>query len=196
MGLNAHFAWGLAMWGSGDVAREDSNTMLAPIGYYYAAFHSGYALVHSYPYVKFESLSKMGHSKLALMLPEIPKLRYRFNFLREVRETINYLSGDSQAQRLRIVRGHTLRFVLFEKPGYSYSKILEQARDTSKKFLSQILQCLQTVDPNVIDRVPERGESMWVEEYLGEDVLLGIIPRNNTGPRILRKAFDLIDELG
>ncbi len=168
--------------------------MLAPIGYYYSAFHAGYALVHSFPDVKIENLSSMGHSRLATLLGETPKLTLPLSFLRGLRETINYLSGDSQAQRLQIVRGHALRFVFLTKPGYSYSKILDRAQLLSKQFILDILERFQMVSPDVIDSVPQRGDAMWVDEYLGEDVLLGIIPRDNAGPRILKKAFGLLDE--
>lgn len=194
MNLNAHFAWALALWGSAEVAREDGNPMLVPIGYYYSAFHSGFALVNGSPKVPFNTLRRMGHATLRKLLEgQLSLVRIQdLLLLRDIRETMNYLGGEDPAHKLRIVRGHPFGFE-FDGTRYTYDQSLELARDVSKRFIFAVMDAFSSVKQNVVQRVPARGDDDWLNEYLQEDFLLGVIPPGATGGRILKKAFSFLD---
>lgn len=194
MNLNAHFAWALAMWGSADIAREDGNLMLAPIGYYYSAFHAAYALLNTFRGIEDETFKRMGHTKLGELVERLmePKHALAFGVLRDIRETINYLGGESSAQKLRIVRGHPFGFKL-ETGKVSYEQTVLLARDMSENFILAVLDSFKRCDYTAVDRVPKPGDEEWIDEYLQDDVLLGVIPRGTGGARILTRAFSLIN---
>lgn len=194
MNLNAHFAWALALWGSAEVAREDGNPMLVPIGYYYSAFHSGFSLLNASSKVPLSALSRIGHTRLKNLLEGIlPFMRIRdLSVLREIRETINYLGGGDPAHKLRIVRGHPFSFDIDGK-SYTYEQSLELARDVSKQFIFAVMDTLVSMSEPAVNRIPARGDDAWLDEYLQEDVLLGVIPRGAAGMRVLKKAFSFLD---
>jgi hypothetical protein len=194
MNLNAHFAWALALWGSAEVAREDGNPMLVPIGYYYSAFHSGFAFLNASPKVPLSALTRMVHTRLRDLLEGLlPFMRIQdLSLLREVRETINYLGGGDPAHKLRIVRGHPFGFDINDKP-YTYEQSLELASDVSKRFIFAVMDGLSSMNKLAVNRIPTRGDEAWLDEYLQEDVLLGVIPRGATGVRVLKKAFSFLD---
>lgn len=190
LNLNAHFAWALAMWGSADVAREESNFLLAPIGYYYSAFHSGFALVNTNHTIHLENLKQVGHSQLVSWLPL--ELTFDFNILREIRETTNYLGVGDPQTKLSIVRGHGFRYILGSKHISFFDSILD-ARNYSLRFIHKTLDrieefCRQEKWPG-----PKRGDDNWQTEYIDEDFLLNVIPRSHQGPEILMRAFSVLD---
>lgn len=194
MNLNAHFAWALALWGSAEVAREDGNPMLVPIGYYYSAFHSGFSLLNASPKVLLGTLTRMGHTRLRDLLEGLlPFMRIQdLSLLKDIRETINYLGGDDPEHKLRIVRGHPFGFKIDDKP-YTYEQSLELARDVSKRFIFAVMDALSSMNKPAVNRIPARGDDTWLGMYLKEDVLLGVIPRGATGVRVLKKAFSFLD---
>jgi hypothetical protein len=195
MNLNAHFAWALAMWGSADVAREQGNYMLAPIGFYYAAFHAGFAYLNSIKSIPFKTLSRMGHARLAKLLGKIigEQLVNDLNLLREIRETINYLGHDTPRQKLQIVRGHGFGFQFIDKK-VPFTELVAIAEKKSHAFVLSILDLFAHANLGVVDRVPRRGDEEWADGYLGDDVLLAIIPREESGPKILTRAFSLLHD--
>jgi hypothetical protein len=196
MNLNAHFAWALAMWGSADVAREEGNFMLAPIGFYYAAFHAGFSYLNSIKGIPLETLTRMGHGRLATLLDKYvgdDKLVEDLNLLREIRETINYLGHDTPAQKLQIVRGHGFGFQFIDKK-VSFAELITMAQKKSRAFIFSILELFTYANMSVVNRVPRRDDEEWVDSYLGDDFLLAIIPREANGPKILMRALSLFGE--
>ena len=189
MNLNAHFAWSLAMWGSADVAREENNFLLAPIGYYYSAFHSGFSLINTNHTIHVEDFTQVGHSQLVSWLPI--DLILDFNLLRGIRETINYLGAGNPQFKLKIVRGHPFLYTLGKKDLPFFDTILE-ARDVSQRFIYKTLEKIEKFCSTEGWRGPKRGDNEWQTEYLGEDLLLNVIPRNDQGKEILRRAFSLL----
>lgn len=130
MNLNAHFAWGFALWASADASRIGGNLMLAPIGYYYACFHSSYAYLNAVPGIDPNTFDHMGHSQLSNLIGQhlSANLKLEFDEMRELREAINYLGLGDPSGKLRVLRGHALRFGTREK-SISFDESIIKSRD-------------------------------------------------------------------
>ena len=98
--MNAHFCWSLAMWGSADMAREQSNYIVACYGYYYSVYHAGFALICTDHSFHTEDMLQMKHSKIESWLSDrLPlKLALDFTLLRRYREVTSYLGMDQPAR--------------------------------------------------------------------------------------------------
>jgi hypothetical protein len=184
MNLNAHFAWAIGFWGSADAARTEGNLMLAPIGYYYSTFHAAYAYLNAVPRIEPATFERMGHSQLSNLIEQhlSVELRADFDRLRDIRETINYLGFREPRKKLRIVRGHPLYFVVGDDE-YSFVQIVELAKDQSHAFITGVLDKLAGLKVKAVDTFPIRGDvdGNWLQEYMQEDMLLGVISEDMRG---------------
>jgi hypothetical protein len=194
MNLNAHFAWAMGLWGAAEAARADGNLMLAPIGYYYSSFHAAYAYLNAVPGIEPATFERMGHSQLSNLIERhlVKELHADFNRLRDIRETINYLGFGEPATKLRIVRGHPLHFIIDDKQ-HSFVEIVDLAKDRSREFITGVLDTLAGLDVKAVDTVPIRGDvnENWLQEYMQEDILLGVMSNGMRG-RVLRLAHSLL----
>lgn len=193
MNLNAHFAWALAMWASAEAAHKRENTMLAAIGYYYSAFHAGFAVVNTSLTIPVEKLVRITHSALRDYLDPLlpPMSMLHFVLLQEIREAINYLGATSPESKLRIVRGHGFGFDLGDTQ-ITFTRGLEMAHKQSLQFLGLCLSVLEEFCAKEGIVGPKRGDAYWASEHLDDDVLLHVIPRNGDGNAILQRAFTLL----
>jgi hypothetical protein len=194
MNLNAHFAWGSGFWGSAEVARLDGNLMLAPIGYYYSAFHAGYAYLNAIPGIEPATFERMGHSQLSNLIERhlSMELRTDFDRLRDLRETINYLGFGESTTKLKIVRGQQLYFVI-GGDNYSLTQIVELTKRQSYAFITRVLDKLSILEAKTVDTIPIRGDvdECWLREYMQEDMLLGVIS-GESRRRVLYLARNLL----
>jgi len=71
MNMNAHFAWGLAFWASGEVCREQCLYLVAPVAYYYSVFHTGFSLLNTNLEIPLSDLYHIGHTDLQQWLLRI-----------------------------------------------------------------------------------------------------------------------------
>ena len=193
MNLNAHFAWALAMWASAEAARKRQNTLLAAIGYYYSAFHAGFAVVNTNLTIPPEKLVRITHSALRDYLePLLPPLSMvHYGLLQDIREAINYLGADATEGKLRIVRGHGFGFDL-GGVRITFARGLEMAQKQSLQFLGLCLSVLEEFCTRQKITGPKRGDTHWASEYLDDDVLLHVIPREGDGLEILQRALSLL----
>jgi hypothetical protein len=203
MNMNAHFAWSLAMWGSGDTARENGYNLLSPIGYYYAAFHAGFALANTDHTIHLEHLKHIGHTQLGSWIERLmgDQSLHQFNLLRSVRETINYLGvADTNASapststpilKLGVVRGGPL---LLRTNGVEvdFAQALLVAQEASKAFVIRALELIESFCATRNWSGPKRGDDQWLNEYLQEDVLVGVLPQGSARHDILRRGFSLL----
>ena len=203
MNMNAHLAWGLAFWSSGEVNREQGLYLVAPVAYYYSIFHTGFALLNTNLEIPLSKLSHIGHTKLQkLLTPMLPMSTIMiFDTLRQIRETVNYLGIGSPAGKLRVVRGHPFGFKVEQPkrngPGTeeietNFFQAINEAATSSKEFIETALQVIETRCEEMTWRGPKRNDSDWFDEYLGEDLLLNIIPREVSGRAVLMKMLSLI----
>ena len=194
MTMNAHFAWGLAMWGSADIAAEQSNLLLACYGYYYSVFHAGVALIatdHSY---HLDDMKQMRHSKLESWLQGRLELNSQMDFamLQGFRESTSYLGMGSPSAKLRVIRGHPFGFDLGSRR-LGFAEAVREASDASRRIVLEVLGQLEQFCAHEGWRGPKCGDGDWVTEYLQEDLLLSVIPRGGNGGKMLSRAFSLLD---
>lgn len=197
MNMNAHFAWALVMWGSAELARERENYLCSQISYYYSTFHAGFAVINTDHTFHFEDMKRISHSKVEDWLEsKLPlELIHDFKILRQVRETINYLGSDEPASKLRIVRGHPFGFHIGVK-SLSFFEMVSEASYSSKRIILYLLNEIEDFCHTQSCWGPKRGSTLWQEEYLQEDLFLGVIPRGNDGVEILKRAFSLLEADG
>lgn len=178
MNLNAHFAWGFALWASAEELRTSGNFILAPVGYYYSCFHSGYAYLNAIPGIEPSTFDRMGHQQLSNLIEQHLNndLRAIFDEMRELREIINYLGFNDPASKLGIMRGKTLRFGDAQQSQSFENKIIE-ARDKSRNFIISTLDEVRSLSNRAVDRIPRRGDNDedWLQEYMQEDIYLNIM---------------------
>lgn len=194
MNLNSHFAWSIAMWGSAKFSKDRGNFLLAPIGFYYAAFHSGFALLNIDHTMHLEHLARTSHSalesKLENHLDMINQKRYKL--LREIRENINYLGMGEPSSKLSVVRGHPYGFDLGNDERYNYFELVEIAERESEEFIKYCLSKIEShCSENEFWRGPKMNSWEWYDEYLQEDAFITIIPETNR-TEILKSAFGLL----
>lgn len=184
--IHAHFAWAAAFWGSAKVAQEDSNYLLAPIGYYYAAFHVGFATICTNLDIQDESLKRMGHSQLkAYLEPLVPFFTLeKFAFLQDVREGINYLGAKSPIGKASIVRGHGFGF-----GSTDYFACVEKCRIQSAEVISDCHEVIERFAITSGINYPDLNSDWWIHEFLDDDLLRGVIPREDAGIRAIKLGF-------
>jgi hypothetical protein len=201
--LNAHFAWGLCLWASAEVARERGNTMLAPVGYYYAAFHAGFAGIMTDHTFNLEHTKELKHNKLEKWLKRnIPECFDIFLDLQKIRETVNYLgvADGSGAWKLRAVRVHEtmgIKFRILTKDGLRtvnspYIEVVSRAGAWSTKFMYKSLDYIESFCRKHNWRYPIRHDEEWFDEYLGEDFMHSVIPHEGDGVEILLRVHDFM----
>lgn len=198
MSLNAHVAWALLMWGSGESARKNGSPLLAFFGYYYSAFHSGVALIFSDPSFHLEDTADLKHSKveswLASRLPaDLLALHAK---LRIYRNATSYLGVGEAHRKLRLVRGHELKFG--EPPPGSSLPLLEAVGDasaSSRALVRHNVNALGDACAKQRWRCPRVGDPRgdWLTEYLGEDAFRTVIPSGPEGLEVYRSALSLLE---
>lgn len=196
MSLNAHFAWALAMWASAEAAHKRKNTLLAAVGYYYSAFHAGFAVVNTIKAIPNEKLVQITHSALKGYLePLLPAgAMIHYALLQDIREAVNYLGAGSAIGKLKTVRGDGFGFDLGNGVKITFERSLEMAQHQSLSFLRICVDALEAFcsTGNVVG--PKRGDSHWVGEYLDDDLLRGVIPREGDGIEIVKRAALLLEK--
>lgn len=199
MNINAHFAWALAMWASAESAHQQKNNLLAAVGYYYSAFHAGFAAANTNLDIPPENLVRITHTKLKEYLePMFPGFggMYSYELLQGVRESVNYLGADGPVGKLRIVRGHGFGFDEGGGVRYPFERALERAHQHSLMFLRAALVKIEGFCSTHGLTGPKSGDPYWMEEYIDENFLRGVIPAEAEGLDIIKRASGLpCDEL-
>lgn len=195
MNLNAHFAWALAMWASAEAAHQKQNHLLAAVGYYYSAFHAGFAVVNTNLDIPNGKLVQITHSALQGYLEPLlpPEAMWHYELLRGIREGVNYLGADVPEGKLKIVRGSGFSFDLGGAK-VKFDRSLEMAHKRSLSFLCICLAKIEAFCSQHRIVGPKRGDSYWVSEYLDEDLFLGVIPRDGDGIQIVNRAVSLLQK--
>lgn len=195
MNINAHFAWALAMWASAEAAHKRQNHLLAAVGYYYSAFHAGFAVVNTNLGIPKEKLVQITHSALKDYLEPLlpPGGMWHYELLQEIREGVNYLGADAPEGKLKIVRGNGFGFDL-GGARFTFERGLQMAHKQSLSFLRICVAKLEIFCAEHKIVGPKRGDSYWLTEYLDEDLLLGVIPREGDGIEIVNRAASLLQK--
>lgn len=187
MNLNAHYAWSFALWSSAESARTTGNMVLAPIGYYYSSFHSAYAYLNAVPGITPSTFERMGHQPLSNLIEQHlgNDLQKDFDEMRDLREAINYLGMGEPSGKLRVLRGHALRFVT-PSQSIGLQDMILRARDKSRAFIIKTLDKVVELPSKAVDTFPRRGDAdeNWLTEYMGEDIYLGLMQDEMRGKAI------------
>lgn len=194
MNMNAHFCWGLAMWGSADLAREHHSYLVSCFGYYYSVFYAGFALMNTDHTFHLESMKRTKNKKVENWLDDrLPfTMSDDFKLLRAFREVTSYLGMEDPASKLRVVRGHPFGFD-FGTERVDFFDAVERAKNASRNLITYILSEIESFCIKNGWRGPKKGDDDWLDEYLQGDVLLRVIPRGEKGALIYKKAFSLLE---
>ena len=98
------------------------------------------------------------------------------------------------ARKLQVVRGHPFGFKNGQKR-YDFFEAVGEAKEASTRVVLFILDEIEKFCAQNQWRGPRRNDEQWLEEYLQEDVLLNIIPRDQNGITILQRSFSLLKSL-
>lgn len=193
MNIGAHIAWAAALWGSAETAKESKNYLNAVIGYYYSVFHIGFAFINTDHTFHMNDMGHMKHNKIEKWLEE--KLHWKddidYKTLRIIRESVNYLGMSDPASKLRVVRGHPFVYDLGYKRA-NFFDMVEEASQTSRRIFSNILSEIESFCVLNQWQPLQYGRVYYCDEYLSEDVLLNVIPREKDGLKAMQLAMDLI----
>lgn len=188
--INAHFAWSLFFWGSAECSLQDRNLLPAMIGFYYSAFHAGYALAASDHRNPDDSLRRVRHAEVQawVIAEKSRELTVAFLFLRKCRESFSYLGFPTGLDRLHVVRGAPTGIALRAK-SFSFEESVQEGKAASEWFMNACW--IRAADRLKKDpagaRLPVRGSQDWLTEYLGEDALISVT--SDPGRRVARSAF-------
>lgn len=196
MNINAHFAWALAMWGSGEQARKQENYICAATAYYYTLFHVGFAWISSDHTFHQEDTVRIHHNKVETWVEgKIPvALQIEWSKLRQVRETINYLGMGTPSRKLGFVRGRGLYFGEPEKYNISFFDLVNESSDSARNIIRYVHAQIETECHKYGWVFAKRGDDLWVEEYLQEDAFLQIFPDTLNGRELVKSALSILDE--
>ncbi len=193
MNIGSHIAWGAAMWGSAEAAKESNNYMNAVIGYYYAVFHVGFALINTDHTFHLENMKSMKHNKIEKWLED--QLHWKddidYKTLRRVRENVNYLGMGEPSTKLMVVRGHQFGYDLGHEK-VDFFDMVEKASESSRRIFENIFQQIEDFCVTNKWQPLQHGREYYFDEYLDEDVLLNVLPRDKDGLVALKKAMNLI----
>src|SRR5207247_10143313 len=78
----------------------------------------------------------------------------------------------------------------------SFFQAVGEAATGSKEFIEAALRVIETRCEEMAWRGPKRNDSDWFDEYLGEDLLLNIIPREVSGRAVLLTMLSLVGLCG
>ncbi len=193
MNIGSHIAWAAAMWSSGALAREQKNHLVASIGYYYCVYHIGFALINTDYSFHFDDMRQIKHNKVEKWLKNHLDSHDNgdYKMLRFVRENINYLGMESSERKLRVVRGHPFGYDLNNQK-IPFDEMIFKCHESSRRIFLLLLNEIETFCKREFWQPLQFGRDYYISEYLGEDLLLGILPRENGGQEIFKNLVQLI----
>lgn len=191
--MNAHFVWALAAWGSAEDA-EPTSPILAAVGYYYAAFHAGYATGCTDSRVTEDKFERVDHGTVhswisALLGAEASR---HFRRLQHLRNTLNYLGVGGPLNKFLLVQGRPVPFRLEDGTTNSFADALAESRLTSRSVLYEALAHIERHCATEKWPGPKRGDDYWQVEYLQDDLLLSVFPTDEARRRTLARGFGLL----
>ena len=195
MNIGSHIMWGAAMWGSAEAAKESKNYLNTVIGYYYSVFHIGFALINTDHTFHMENMSRMNHSKIESWLENhFEKWKDDFDYknLRAIRENISYLGMDNPSLKLQVVKGGNLPYQLGSSKKVSFFEMVEIASESSKRIFEKLLIKIETFCKTHEWQPLQWGREYYIDDYLDDDILSSIIPREKDGKKAMSLALNLI----
>ena len=193
MNIGSHIVWAAAMWASGTSGYERENYLAASIGFYYCVYHIGFARINTEHSFHLEDMQNIKHSKVEKWLEDHLSFRESIDYklLRFVRENVNYLGMESPRGKLSVVRGHPFGYK-FENQKISFDEMLQRCHKSSKGIFLLLLGQIEKFCKQESWQPLQLGREYYINEYLGEDLLHGILPNDNEGNEIRRKLILLI----
>lgn len=191
MNIGAHLAWSAAFLASGNAADKCQNLLSAAFSYYYSVFHAGFALINTDHTFHMSSMERIHHNKIESYLEDKmpPHMATKAKNLRVTREFLSYLNGGSSAGKLKIVRGHGIGTPLGT---HDIRGLVDIARCDSEEIFNHLYESIEEFCKNNKWQPLKSGREYFIDEYLSEDILLNVIPRDETGIAIVRRAIQLL----
>ncbi|VWC54014.1 hypothetical protein [Burkholderia lata] len=191
MNIGAHLAWSAAFLVSANAADEQHNLLAAAFSYYYSTFHAGFALINTNHTFHMPDMERIHHNKVELYLENnLPlSLVQKAKNLRVTREFLSYLGADDPASKLRIVRGHGIATALGTR---DVRGLVDIARADSEEIFKYIYATVEAFCKTHKWQPLQHGREYYVDEYLDEDILLNVIPREGDGAKLMRRTVNLL----
>lgn len=191
MNIGAHLAWSAAFLASGNAADNSQNLLAAAFCYYYSVFHAGFALINTDHTFHMPDMERIHHNKVESYLESNLPIQMATNAknLRATREFLSYLGAGAPEGKLKIVRGHPICTDL----GTSDIRgLVDLASKDSEDLFKHIYTAVEDFCIKNNWQPLKSGWEYFVDEYLDEDILLNVIPRDASGTPIVRKALELL----
>jgi len=191
MNIGAHLAWSAAFLASGNAADTSQNVLAAAFSYYYSVFHAGFALINTDHTFHMPDMERIHHNKIETFLEKkLPhQLSIKASNLRVTRELLSYLGAGAPDGKLRIVRGHPISTDLGTR---DIRGLVDLARIDAEQLFSHIYQDIEDFCRKNSWQPLKSGREYFVDEYLDEDLLLNVIPRDGSGISIVRRTIELL----
>lgn len=191
MNIGAHLAWSAAFLASGNAADSSQNLLAAAFSYYYAVFHAGFALINTDHTFHMPDMERIHHNKIESYLEgKLPtSMAINAKNLRATREFLSYLGTGAPEGKLRIVRGHPISTALGTR---DIRGLVDLAKKDSEELFKHLYKAVEDFCKSNDWQPLKFGREYFVDEYLNEDILLNVIPRDTNGIPIVQRARDLL----
>ena len=191
--MNAHFAWSLAMWGSGEHARNIGSTLLASVGHYYSTFHAGFSVACTDHTINLKDYEHVDHGTVHRWTKRLlgDEAGERFDRLRRMREALNYMGVGDPLSKFQLVRG-TMAGFDFDGTKVSFEEALATASSLSRGLVSAALDAIEVHGRKERWPGPRRGDTAWQDEYLQEDLLRTVFTTHEARKAVLGFGFGLL----
>ena len=191
MNIGAHLAWSAAFMASGNAADTQQNLLGAAFSYYYSVFHAGFALINTDHTFHMPDMERIHHNKVESYLEQnLPFMMVnKAKNLRVTREFLSYLGAEGPREKLMIVRGHPISSSLGTE---NIRGLVDFARSDSEEIFKYIYSAIEQYCKENSWQPLKSGREYYVDEYLDEDILLNVIPRDLNGTSIVRRALELL----
>ncbi|MCK5921951.1 MAG: hypothetical protein KAG66_13485 [Methylococcales bacterium] len=191
MNIGAHLAWSAAFLASGNAADSSQNLLAAAFSYYYSVFHAGFALINTDHTFHMPDMERIHHNKVESYLESSLPSQMATNAknLRATREFLSYLGAGAPEGKLKIVRGHPVCTALGTQ---DIRSLVDAARKDSEELFKHLYKAVEDFCKAKSWQPLKFGREYFVDEYLDEDILLNVIPRDESGTPIIRRALKLL----
>ena len=112
--------------------------------------------------------------------------------LRVTRELLSYLGIGDPAAKLQLVRGHGIRTNLGTK---NIRELVDIAKNDATSVFNHIFIKIENFCKSNRWQPLGMGRDYFLEEYLGEDLLLNVIPREGNGRSILIELSNILKNI-
>lgn len=193
MNMSSHIVWSATFLASGNAADNSQNLLSAAFSYYYAVFHAGFALINTDHTFHMSDMERIHHNKIESYLENrLPQLMaMKVKNLRTIREFLSYLGAGKPEYKLQIVRGHPIRHEFGIRKTDDIRGLIDFARQDSEEIFEHIYKEIEQFYKKEGGPLGG-GRELFLNDYIDDDILLNVIPRDKDGNKIMERVYQLL----